>query len=986
MAVTEKLRYLIETDAKGAVRDLSKFGATAEAEMGRAGKASEKLAGQLTAIGVGATVAAAVGVVGLKKLADSASGVTEAQNKVNVVFGDSSEVITDFATDAAKSAGISKKAALDAAGGFGQMLKTSGVATDQAAEMSVKLVQLAGDLASFNNIDPSEALEKLRSGLAGEAEPLRTVGVLLSETRVKEEAYRLGLAQTGAVLTEQQKVQARYSLILKDTALAQDDFNRTSDSLANQQRTLSAEFENLKANLGAGVLPAFQAVFGAASDVLGAFSSLPPEMQKTIGTVAGVGVAFTGFSGIALLAVGQAIRMKDSFSGIAATAPKAATAIKLIGVAAAGLTALNILSELGSKSAGAIDEVTLATERLAKSQVATGPIADVLGEKFENLRSAILGVADQSLYDSIQEGAGKVQRALDPFSNKADDAKQLRDSIKNIDTVLEQMVNAGNADEAAAAFDFLKKTAIAQGVAVDTITAAFPKYTGAVEDAEKAARGAAASNKGVGQSAAGAVQPLYAEAAAANTAAAANRSLAESYFDSIDASLAAEGASLDLGDALTALTEKTDGGGGGGGASGATQTLTAAAIEATQKQYTYRDALVGVEDAARAVTDAQEGLADAQQAATDSAKALAEAQHNLDAILHGNNKNSKTAKDAAEDLDDARRAQEHAVLDLKDAEENLDEVRRDPKSDPKDIRRAELAVADARDRLEDATKDVHEAQRIYNGVLHGFPANSKEAQEATEDLQTAQENYETAIGNVEDAQRTLEGAMRSTQDAALTLKTAIADLRGELDAASGGGGSITKAKDSAQEAARKFLDAKNAVHDWAVKQAELSGAQENTKKYTDAFRGALEQLQAFIDPRSPLGQYVQSLIAGLDKIATTRTVSFTFSAAGNTFTVSAEGRVSGVPGGHPLLQHGGPARAGESYIVGEKGPELFTPNTSGVVIPNNKLGKGGRAVSGEGTSITIGNLTLPNVRDADDLVNDLVAWSRRNGPLPVKVA
>jgi predicted DNA-binding protein YlxM (UPF0122 family) len=206
----------------------------------------------------------AAGAAAIRFAADAvqaASAQEEALNKTRVVFEQSAKSVEAFADSSASAFGISKTAALEAAGGFGQMLLTSGLAEDAAASMSVELVALAADLASFNNIaieGADGALAKLQSGLAGEAEPLRRLGILLSETRVKTEAYESGIAAVGAELTDAQKVQARYNLILADTAKAQGDFGRTSGSLANQQRILAAEFENTKAELGASLLPLFK--------------------------------------------------------------------------------------------------------------------------------------------------------------------------------------------------------------------------------------------------------------------------------------------------------------------------------------------------------------------------------------------------------------------------------------------------------------------------------------------------------------------------------------------------------------------------------------------------------------------------------------------------------------------------------------------------------------------------------------------------------
>jgi hypothetical protein len=122
--------------------------------------------------------------------------------------------------------------------------------------MSKNLVALASDLASFNNLDPTDVLEKLRAGLAGEAEPLRSVGVFLNEAKVKAKAMELGLADAHGEISDGAKITARYNLILQETTTAQGDFARTADGLANSQRSANAQLEDAQAALGQKLLPA----------------------------------------------------------------------------------------------------------------------------------------------------------------------------------------------------------------------------------------------------------------------------------------------------------------------------------------------------------------------------------------------------------------------------------------------------------------------------------------------------------------------------------------------------------------------------------------------------------------------------------------------------------------------------------------------------------------------------------------------------------
>ena len=217
-----------------------------------------------------------------------ASDFEESANKSKVVFGNSAKVIEDFAKDSAISLGLSSQKAIESSATFGNLFKTMGVGTPVAADMSVKMVKLASDLASFHNIRPEDALEKLRSGLVGEAEPMRTLGVLLSENTVKLKAAELGYKAVGGQLTEQQKVMARYAIILEQTKTAQGDFSRTSDGVANSSRTVTAQFQDLGAGIGKELLPLAKELGGNLKGLLGWFNDLSPSAKSTAVDIAGI--------------------------------------------------------------------------------------------------------------------------------------------------------------------------------------------------------------------------------------------------------------------------------------------------------------------------------------------------------------------------------------------------------------------------------------------------------------------------------------------------------------------------------------------------------------------------------------------------------------------------------------------------------------------------------------------------------------------------
>jgi hypothetical protein len=197
--------------------------------------------------------AATLGVVGaaaFKLAKDSvaaASDLSETQSKVSVVFGKSSAAVLAFGKTSAVAMGESTQQAEEAAATFGNLFVSMKLGQPKAAQMSTTMVKLASDLASFNNTNPADALEALRAGLVGEVEPLRRYGVNLNDAQLRQEAVALGLEKTTKnVLPPAIRAQAAYALILDQTKTAQGDFQRTSGGLANQQRILSASFEDAR--------------------------------------------------------------------------------------------------------------------------------------------------------------------------------------------------------------------------------------------------------------------------------------------------------------------------------------------------------------------------------------------------------------------------------------------------------------------------------------------------------------------------------------------------------------------------------------------------------------------------------------------------------------------------------------------------------------------------------------------------------------------
>lgn len=186
---------------------------------------------------------------------DLASNLSEVQNVVDATFGDGAMVIDSWAQTTSEAFGISEYNAKLFSGTMGSMLKSMGLAPEEAMEMSMSMTELAGDIASFYNLDHEDAFVKIRSGLAGEVEPLRQLGINLSVANMEAHALTLGITKQWEEMTEAEKAVIRYSALLSQTADAQGDFARTSDSLANATRTLGNNMDAAKAKFGESLLP-----------------------------------------------------------------------------------------------------------------------------------------------------------------------------------------------------------------------------------------------------------------------------------------------------------------------------------------------------------------------------------------------------------------------------------------------------------------------------------------------------------------------------------------------------------------------------------------------------------------------------------------------------------------------------------------------------------------------------------------------------------
>ncbi len=190
--------------------------------------------------------------LGYKKIIDLASAAAENQSKFEAVFQEAAATTQTAIDDIAKRTKQSSLEIKEFAASIGALVKPSLGSGEAAGKMGASIAELALDIASFNDLKPEEALQKLRSGLIGSAEPLQSVGVDVRAAALDLDGLAKSLGKTAKELTEGEKVQARYNAIVRQLKSqgALGDAEKTADGFANAARALRGQLIELGTQLG----------------------------------------------------------------------------------------------------------------------------------------------------------------------------------------------------------------------------------------------------------------------------------------------------------------------------------------------------------------------------------------------------------------------------------------------------------------------------------------------------------------------------------------------------------------------------------------------------------------------------------------------------------------------------------------------------------------------------------------------------------------
>lgn len=333
----------------------------------------------------------------VKKLVDfgrqsieTASDLAEVQNVVDTAFGESKQKMEDFADTAVKTYGISKLTAKQTGSNFMAMAAGMGLANDSASDMAMALTGLSADMASFYNVGQDVASTALKSIFTGETETLKQFGIVMTDANLQAYALSKGITKSTADMSQAEKVQLRYNYVMSQTALAQGDFAKTSDSWANQTRILSEQWKEFGATIGTVLmnvlLPAVKAINSLLSQLIALAQGAARALSEAFG------FELSNSADEAQSIVKSTSQVADNYSDIADNAQQTQEAQE------GSLASFDQMNKLNDESKSDSTGVSGAGEIMQPSgtsvEVDTGKADKKLSDFFKSVRTQFEKLAD----------------------------------------------------------------------------------------------------------------------------------------------------------------------------------------------------------------------------------------------------------------------------------------------------------------------------------------------------------------------------------------------------------------------------------------------------------------------------------------------------------------------------------------------------------------------------------------------------------------
>lgn len=384
----------------------------------------------------------------IEKSIELASDLEEVQNVVDVTFGEKARVIDKWAESMGEAHGVSVLLSKQFVGTMGAMLKSMQLTDEEVIEMSKNLVQLAGDMASFYNLDVEEAFAKIRSGISGETEPLKQLGINLNVANLEAYALANGIKKAYSEMTQAEQATLRYNYLMQVTADAQGDFARNIGSLANQQRIQALQQEEILMKLGNAIIPAVTKATSKLNEAMDGMGDQMAEVAEVLSE--GVVDAFVWLIDnsdkviAGLKGIGAAILVKKTAEGVLYVVE----AYKTLKTATEAATAAQLAYNAASKAnvyvalASAIIGISTALFSYAKNAANAANETDILNEKTQKLINSSKEVREEieKRSSAWDEETNQIKIQYNTLEYLADKLYDLADKEQKTNSEKEQMV------------------------------------------------------------------------------------------------------------------------------------------------------------------------------------------------------------------------------------------------------------------------------------------------------------------------------------------------------------------------------------------------------------------------------------------------------------------------------------------------------------------------------------------------------------------
>jgi hypothetical protein len=391
--------------------------------------------------------AAFAGIGLVKSIVGLGTAAAETASKFEAVFGKAATSMNKKVQELRETIPATTAEIQNSLATFAQMAKAFGMGEAAANQFSVSMTRIAGDLASFHNLEPEEVFTKLSAAISGEFEPLKRLGIVINEARLKQEAFNMGMGNGKDALNANQKALAVQAIVLKDMGAALGDAARTADSAANKIKFLKAEMTETGSNIGITIIPAILEL----TKVMGGMLNKTKSVMEGIGAITGkLYVSVTnlenGFAG---------------YDGVFSTAAEGAW--KFDAAAAAAARETKKLEEEALAAAAAQAEMSSQTNTLVESledqEKALKAIRDQVGEYYDKQKEAIdlerkqfiqakeLDVlklrasGEKAKADALQIQIDKMEKAIEISDKYGVSLKKAANLVENIDRAEKSAAN-----------------------------------------------------------------------------------------------------------------------------------------------------------------------------------------------------------------------------------------------------------------------------------------------------------------------------------------------------------------------------------------------------------------------------------------------------------------------------------------------------------------------------------------------------------------